>query len=100
MNQVDYDLLVNPQMLKLYRLDSLLNAVKKECKVGDYPTITGVTHEELLRNDKRMVTNVLNEIQNKEAFLDKEDMAELNRTWKYYRRILDTSRKSKTQKAI
>ena len=87
MNDVDYTILASQQVLKLYKLQQIIdtsvslwlkNGVQK---VSDWQA---AQISALISNDKDMVRKAIRELEENGAFLDKADMGVLNRLYKYY----------------
>lgn len=78
----DIDTTISQQTLKVYQLQQLLDNVSFTIELN-------ADEQEMLQTNKRLVRNIIGELEKKGAILDKEDLAELNIMWGGYKRMFD-----------
>jgi hypothetical protein len=87
MNDVDYNILASQQVLKLYKLQQIIDtSVSLWLKNGvqKFSDWQAAQISALISYDKDMVRKAIRELEENGAFLDKADMGVLNRLYKYY----------------
>ena len=90
MNDVDYTILASQQVLKLYKLQQLIDtaSILWDQKSADKLTTDESAHmSNMIAGDKHTVRNAIRELEKNDAFLDRTDMGKLNRLYTYYKSL-------------
>lgn len=90
MSDTEYNVLASQQVLKLYKLQQLMDTAAKSWlkngiqKVSDQQS---AQMSALISSDKDMVRKTIRDLEVNGAFLEKSDMPRLNALYKYYKEL-------------